>query len=276
MRPWRKNSRVKKGSESVFNLNLRILQAGLIAGALGVGIILVGCGGEEPAPVVAPTPSTGPTMGGMPGGGMGGQTMPGMGQPMGGQAMPGMGGAAGMAGAPGGAPTQVASNQAPPKHRPDPFRPWWDSRPPRPSVISFVPPIRIAANLNIPPPRAGVEVREVPQGRVAGILSGNGVYALIESPDAPQGQAVIRPGDMIGEYRVASINQDSVTLKRTVRVGDRTETYTQIVPLTDIGSMQQQFSGPPAGGPGGAGMFPGGGPGLPGRRGGGPGQSVDE
>jgi hypothetical protein len=62
---------------------------------------------------------------------------------------------------------------------------------------------------------------------------------------------------MIGEYRVASINQDSVTLKRTVRVGDRTETYTQVVPLTDIGSIQQQFSGPAGGGVPGAGRIPG-------------------
>jgi hypothetical protein len=137
-------------------------------------------------------------------------------------------------------------------------------------VITFVPPVRIAANLNIDPPRPGVEVREVPRGRVAGILSGNGVYALIESPDAENGQAVIRPGDMIGEYRVASINQDSVTLKRTVRVGDRTETYTQIVPLTDIGSMQQQFSGPAPGAPGGPGMMGAPNPGIPGLRGGGP------
>ncbi len=129
----------------------------------------------------------------------------------------------------------------------------------------------------MPPPRPGVEIREVPQGRVAGILSGNGVYALIESPDAPQGQAVIRPGDMIGEYRVASINQDSVTLKRTVRVGDRTETYTQVVPLTDIGAMQQQLSGSMPGGPGGPGSFsPGGGPGLPGVPGGRGRQTQDE
>jgi hypothetical protein len=141
-------------------------------------------------------------------------------------------------------------------------------------VASIVPPVRIALlDSATPVARPGVEIREVPQGRVAGILSGNGVYALIESPDAPQGQAVIRPGDMIGEYRVASINPDSVTLKRTVKVGDRTETYTQVVPLTDIGAMTQQFS-PGAGAPGGPGMpgmAPGGGVGrgLPGVPGGG-------
>ena len=185
-----------------------------------------------------------------------------------------MSGAPGAAAAPG---AQVA-NTAPPRHRPDPFKPWWSTTVPPPAVITFVPPVRIAADLNISPPRPGVEIREMPQGRVAGILSGNGVYALIESPDAPQGQAVIRPGDMIGEYRVASINQDSVTLKRTVRVGDRTETYTQVVPLTDIGSMQPQMSAPP-GGIGGPGGFPGarpGGMGIPGMMGPGRGRAGAE
>src|SRR5437773_11784798 len=118
----------------------------------------------------------------------------GAGQP---SATPGAPGVPGAPGAAPGAPQQFA-NAVPPPHRPDPFKPWWDIRPPQAPVISFVPPVRIAANLNISPPRAGVEIREVPQGRVAGILSGNGVYALIESPDAQGGQAVIRPGDMIG------------------------------------------------------------------------------
>ena len=249
-----------------------ILRTGLIAGVFGIGVALAGCSGPETETVVAPTPPAPnpPVMGQA---GMGMQQPGQTGGPM--QGGP-MGGMAGAPGAPGAA--QVASNRVPPAHRADPFRPWWNSTPPPPPVISFVPPVRIAANLNIEPPRAGIEVREVPQGRVAGILSGNGVYALIESPYADQGQAVIRPGQMIGEYRVASINKDSVTLKRTVRVGDRTETYTQIVPLTDIGAMQQQFSGPTPGGPGGAGMFgPGGrGPGLPGVPGGGSRQQIDE
>lgn len=105
----------------------------------------------------------------------------------------------------------------------------------------------------------GIEIKEVPNRRVAGILSGNGVYALI---DGPEGQTVVKPGDMIDDYRVAAINPDSVVLKKEVKVGSLKQTFTQVVPLTDVGtSMGGQTRGPVYGGPGGPGaprgMFPG-------------------
>ena len=115
-------------------------------------------------------------------------------------------------------------------------------------------PARIATfESSIPKPKPGVEIKEIPNRRVAGILSGNGVYALV---DGPEGQSVVKPGDTLGEYRVASINSDSVTLKRTVKYGDTSQTYTQVVPLTDVGTNMGAMVGAP--GPAmGAGIGPG-------------------
>jgi hypothetical protein len=89
-----------------------------------------------------------------------------------------------------------------------------------------------------------IEIQEVPNRRVAGILSGDGVYALVEG--GPEGPSVVKPGDMLGEYRVASINDDSVLLRRQVG----TQTFTQRVPLTDVGSTAVTTFSPSVGGPG--------------------------
>ncbi len=159
-----------------------------------------------------------------------------------------------------------------PQHRPDPFRPWWPNVNPPPPVLSFVSPVRIAISDSAAPEnQPGIEIKEVPNQRVAGILSGNGVYALL---DGPEGQTVVKPGDPVGEYTVASINPDSVVLKREVKNGQFKQTYTQVVPLTDQGSnMGARMSGPSGAGmmggsgmsgPRGPGMFPG----MPGTRGG--------
>ncbi len=92
-------------------------------------------------------------------------------------------------------------------------------------------------------------MEEVPNRRVAGIGTGEGVYALIEGPE---GQTVVRPGDTLGDYRVEAIKARSVVLKR--KVGN--VTYTQEVPLTDVGSMARtSFVGGMRGAPGGAGML---------------------
>ena len=250
-----------------------MVQVAAAAVAIGLVGILAGCsgGGDTGTQQTASSgaaggtgagasgnmPMMGPSMGGsgmgMPTGPMGGSMMGGMG-PMGGM----MGGSAA-----GGAAQTAAvppKNTTPPAHRVDPFMPWWDTTPPPPPVLSVVAPVRVAitdsaAKQNQP----GIEIKEVPNRRVAGILSGNGVYALI---DGPGGQTVVKPGDMIDDYRVAAINPDSVVLKKEVKVGSLKQTYTQVVPLTDVGtSMGGQTRGPVYGGPAGPGaprgMFPG-------------------
>lgn len=106
----------------------------------------------------------------------------------------------------------------------------------------------------------------MPNRRVAGIVTGVGVYALVEGPD---GTTVVRPGDTLGEYRVENITPTSVVLKRTVG----NQVFTQVVPLTDVGSITQSFNagGTGVGMPGMPGM--GSGPAGRGRRGGGGGGS---
>lgn len=167
-----------------------------------------------------------------------------------------------MGGAMGGQPTAVAATPPagnPPAHRMDPFKPWWPTDPIPPPVLSVIAPARFAnigtAAIASTPE---IHIRETPNMRVAGILSGNGVYALIDGPGVQQ---VVKPGDLVGEYRVESINPDSVTLKRKEKLADATRTYTQVIPLTDIGSNMGAIMSAP-----GQGGF---GPGAPGRGGGG-------
>jgi hypothetical protein len=104
------------------------------------------------------------------------------------------------------------------------------------------------------PPTETIRIQEVPDRRVSGILTGAGVMALLEGSDGPQ---VVRPGDMVGEYRVEAIEATSVTLKR--KVGN--QEFTQVVPLTDAGSTRPAAA---AGGLPGGGLGPGDMPGLPG------------
>ncbi len=137
---------------------------------------------------------------------------------------------------------------APGNRRNDPFAPWWPAPPPPPAVET-IEPVRIATLQSWrPPDDEPVHITEVPDRRVSGILTGNGVYALIDSGSE---QYVVKPGDPVGDYRVDKIGADSVTLKRTV--GNRT--YTQVVPLSDAGGAPRMGGGPSM--PGG-GMMPGG------------------
>jgi hypothetical protein len=147
-----------------------------------------------------------------------------------------------------GQPPNVTSK--PPGVRPDPFAPWWSTTPPPPPAITLVEPYRVATRESVVrPPEEKVEVEEVPNRRVAGIATGQGVYALVEGPE---GQNVVRPGDMVGEYRVEAIRSRSVILKRTVG----NVTYTQEVPLTDVGSqVRATYVGGMRGAPGGAGQI---------------------
>lgn len=178
---------------------------------------------------------------------------------------PGLQGGATAAAPVGGPPP---SNTTPPAHRVDPFKPTWPPPPP-PNVLAELAPVRIASlgtavEINKP----DIEIREIPTMRVAGIMSGNGVYALLDG--GPEPGMVVKPGDQVGEYHVSAINPDSVVLKKSVKVGLGTQTYTQVVPLTDAGSAPAaRMSGP------GVGTLPGGGRNRPmpgvggGRRGGG-------
>jgi hypothetical protein len=148
-----------------------------------------------------------------------------------------------------------------PAHRVDPFKPWW-APPPPPSPLTFTRPVRIAmAGSANPENTPNIEVHEVPTRRVAGILSGNGVYALI---DGGGEMIVVKPGDPVGDYRVDSINSDSVVLKKVVKTGKNAQTFTQVVPLTDVGSSVAQCSGPIMGGAGRPGPAFGPGRGAPG------------
>jgi hypothetical protein len=131
-----------------------------------------------------------------------------------------------------------------------------------------VEPYRIATReTGVKPPEEKVEVQEVPNRRVAGIATGSGVYALVEGPE---GQTVVKAGDTLGDYRVESIRSRSIVLTR--KVGN--VSYTQEVPLTDVGS-QRVAAGGPAGGPGGAGMMFRGGGAPQGGGGGGVGAETD-
>jgi hypothetical protein len=182
-----------------------------------------------------------------------------------------MGGGAGAAGGAATASVGPILKNPPPDRRNDPFAPWWPAPPP-PPAISLVDPVRIATlrSYEAPPPEP-VQVNVIPNQRVAGILTGNGVYALIDG--GGENQYVVKPGDPVGEYRVDRINADSVTLKRTVG----TLTYTQVIPLSDAGSMARMGMGGGAGMPSGGmprGMRPGAGMMMGGKMPGGGGANV--
>ena len=73
----------------------------------------------------------------------------------------------------------------------------------------------------------------------------------------------VKPGDAVGDgYHVESITSDAVTLKKVVQVGQGTQTYTQVIPLSDTGGAPSQFSGAAPGNMGSPGLpgmgFPGG------------------
>ncbi len=245
-------------------------------------VVLAGCGGggdEGTAP--ADTGSTSAASGsgdagtvppppGMQMGGMGsGGADPLSGAPTG---MGGMGSGAPMGAggetAPAAEGPQVTSK--PPNPRMDPFAPWWNTVPPPPPAITLVEPYRIATReTGYKPPEQKIEIQETPDQRVAGIATGLGVYALLEGPS---GQVVVRPGDMVGDYRVEAIRSRSVILKRVVG----NVTYTQEVPLTDVGSTRaRSFIGGAPGAPGGSGMMFRGGADMPNRGGGGGGMGEE-
>lgn len=220
---------------------------GIAAVALG-SFALVGCGGGD-------TPSTtNSDSAGSGGGGVGGPKMGGGG---GGQ-LPGSGTQQQQL-----ATVPPKDTQTVPGYRRDPFKPWFNTQPPPPSVLTLVDPARIAMiGTTAPDVQPGVEIQEVPNRRVAGILTGNGVYALLDDGK------VVKPGDLTDDgYQVVMINSNSVTLRKKVL----SQTYTQVVPLTDAGSTYTAAAPATGGGKFGGGFAPGGGGFGPG--GGGPARS---
>ena len=161
--------------------------------------------------------------------------------------------------------------------RQDPFLVDWKLPTPPPYVFDEIQPIRLASDYVETPPVKPYEVRETPVFRVSGIMNGDGVYAILETPT---GAVIVKPGSEVKTsisdadggtrtYRVMSIN--STTVKLRAVVGNII--YVQDVPLTDVGIGGASGGSGPVSSPGGG--FPGGGgsgsTGGGGRRGGFPG-----
>ena len=268
----------------------------LLAGGVVAALLLGGCGKNDADSADTTTPAATPARPAKPGVPGVGATTPATGagqaaagKPAGGGAdpfSPGAqnGGAPAQArpgspaapGKPGAAGMQTASV---PRNSRDPFKIEWHKMPPPPYVFSDpnIQPLRVASADVEVPPVGDVTVREVADRRVSGIMSGDGVFAILESPGGDP--EIVKPGSQTRDgYRVVSINADSLKLQRK----DGNIVRTQVVPLTDQGVGGQQMTGgmfgsggggmrggmPGSGGmPGAAGGMPGSGGGRPGRPG---------
>jgi len=238
-----------------------------IIGAASLGLIavfLTGCGGSDesasPAPAVgtaqtdpdnpdggavAPMPSAGGTMGGV---------TP---QP-GGAAVPAGGMGKFAAGQLGGKDGKAVAS-LPYNPRRDPFFVPWQVPPPPPNIFTEVQPLRIATYNVVTPTPPNTEVREIPNRRVSGIMSGDGVFAILES--GTKDPEIVKPGMLTSDgYTVVSINADSVKLQKK----EGNFIYTQVVPLSDLPTN------PSAGGMGGGRLGGGMGGSMGGMGGGGP------
>jgi hypothetical protein len=147
--------------------------------------------------------------------------------------------AGGMTGAPGAVAGQAGAAPQPvyrPPYNPrrDPFALIWKIPPPPPYVFNEVQPVRIAsANVTAPPP-PNTEIREVPSRRVSGIMSGDGVFAILEGVGGEP--EIVKPGSETRDgYKVVSISSDTVTLRKK----EGNIIRTQVVPLSDIPPGQQ-------------------------------------
>ncbi len=158
----------------------------------------------------------------------------------------------------------------------DPFRIPWTVPPPPPYVFESILPVRIATEDIEPPIITATTVREEPTLRVSGIMTGDGVFAILEQPGHVD---IVKPGSTVDlsdsrSYTVMSIKDDTVTLESKVGL----VTYQQVVPLSDapIGTNAGSFGAggnnsggrPSVGAPGSGGPRPGGGMPMPGGAGG--------
>jgi hypothetical protein len=248
-----------------------------VVGVLAYTMMSGGSEAENPAPAPAATAGgTSPDMGATPAAGAGGSAGmasgggASMGAPAPAQAAGGVfsntPGAA--PGTPGAAGKTVVSAGLPFNPRTDPTKIPWTIPPPPPNIFAEVQPLRVATYNVVTPPPPNTEIREVPLRRVSGIMSGDGVFAIIDN--GGDDQEIVKPGmETKDGYKVVSITQDSVKLQKT----EGNIIRTQIVPLSDISTNPSAgggaFGGSAGGSMGGAPNFGGGGAGLSRGRGGG-------
>lgn len=125
--------------------------------------------------------------------------------------------------------TQPVVYKMPYNPRRDPFALKWTIPPPPPYVFNEVEPVRIATMGVVAPPPPNTEVREVPSRRVSGIMSGDGVFAILEGTDGDP--EIVKPGAETRDgYKVVSISAETVTLRKK----EGNIIRTQVVPLTDV------------------------------------------
>ncbi len=235
-----------------------------VAGISLVG--LAGCGGSSSSSDSSSTSTTASTAPSMPSGG-------GMGM-MGPSGMGGYGTTASTAATP--APVVKVSHPATYHYNQDPFYVTWRRKPLPPDPFAQVQPLQVATTTVLAPPSQPVHVREVADRRVAGILTGKGVFAILEKDGQSE---IVKPGQVTSDgYKVVAITTNSVKLQKQ----DGNIIITQVVPLTDQstgavvpGFRQGGFGAPGMGGnpygraPGMGGPGYGGYPGGPGGSGGG-------
>ncbi len=241
-----------------------VVKFGLVAVA-GISLIgTSGCGGGGSSSTDASSSSTAsntaPTMPGPGGMGM-----------MGPGGMGGYGATGTAAATP--APVVKVSHPATYHYGQDPFFVTWRRKPLPPDPFQQVQPLQVASTTVMAPPSQPVHVREVADRRVAGILTGKGVFAILEKDGQSE---IVKPGQMTSDgYKVVAITTNSVKLRKQ----DGNIIITQVVPLTDQstsavtpGYQQGGYGGRGYGGPGMGNRGFGGGPAMPGAPGmGGPG-----
>ncbi|CCW35120.1 hypothetical protein CTKA_02797 [Chthonomonas calidirosea] len=182
---------------------------------VGLGLILLaGCGGGQSSSdtggTAATTPTTTPPT--MPGG-MGKFGPGGPAAAMGGAPFGGMGGAAlGRQQTSGSTGNQQVASVITGKYHQDPFLVTWKKKPLPPDVFAEVQPLQVADTTVQAPPEKPVVVQQVPDRRVAGIMRGNGIYAILEQ----NGQSeIVKPGSLTSDnYRVLTITDDAVKLEK--------------------------------------------------------------
>ncbi len=138
----------------------------------------------------------------------------------------------------------------------DPFFVTWHIIPPPPYVFNELEPIRLAPPETAPVVVKPYEVREEAVARVSGIMSGDGIYAILELPAGEP--VIVKPGSTVElpiaggqtkrSYQVVSIKGETVVL----RAHEGLATFTQEIPLSDV-PLGGQTGGAGKGAPGGFG-----------------------
>ena len=120
-----------------------------------------------------------------------------------------------------------------PHFRPDPMKPWWDTRPKPPSVLTLVNPARVAIAGSAESRSASrSEVRTGARRRLRGSAISGGVCASL---DGPSGVDIVRPGQVLDDgFRVEEIGAGSVTLTRV----DGNRTFVERIRLSDATSAR--------------------------------------